>query len=264
MIELAAGDLRATVAPEAGMLVTSLTAGGVELLEQRATAEQWREHATTTGVPLLYPWANRLQGSTLDVSAAKHDGNGLAKDGLPFARGPWTVRAQFPDHVRGELAWPADDPGFPYAHRVSLTHALDPEGLTVTVRVDGDGVPISFGWHPYIRIDRATDALVIPAARRHLLDDRGLPTGETTDEPARDAPLGDGEIDALFEAPAGPLRAGRVAMEILEGYPYAQVWSPPGAAFACLEPMTVPTNALVTGEHLHHGPHTAVFRLSLA
>ena len=243
MIELAAGDLRATIAPEAGMLVTSLTADGVELLEQRATPEQWREHATTTGVPLLYPWANRLSGS---------------------ARGPWTVRAQFPDHVRGELAWPADDPGFPYAHRVSLTHALDPEGLTVTVRVDGDGVPISFGWHPYIHIDRASDALVIPAARRHLLDDRGLPTGETADEPARDAPLGDGEIDALFEAPAGPLRAGRVAMEILEGYPYAQVWSPSGAAFACLEPMTAPTNALVTGEHLQRGPHTAVFRLSLA
>lgn len=156
------------------MLVTSLTCKGEELLEQRATPAQWREEGKTTGVPLLYPWANRLErddaevaGETLDTSAAKHDENGLAKDGLPTARGAWTVRAQFPDHVRGELDW-TSEPGFPFSHRISLTHALDPEGLTVTVRVDGHGppgVPISFGWHPYIKIDRAHDVLTIPAAR---------------------------------------------------------------------------------------------------
>jgi aldose 1-epimerase len=33
------------------------------------------------------------------------------------------------------------------------------------------------------------------------------------------------------------------------GYPYAQVYAPPGAGFACLEPMTAPTNALVAGDY---------------
>jgi galactose mutarotase-like enzyme len=30
-------------------------------------------------------------------------------------------------------------------------------------------------------------------------------------------------------------------------YPYGQVWVPPGRPFAALEPMTVPTNALLDG-----------------
>ena len=34
------------------------------------------------------------------------------------------------------------------------------------------------------------------------------------------------------------------------GYPYAHVYAPPGAEFVCLEPMTAPTNALVTGTDL--------------
>jgi aldose 1-epimerase len=39
-----------------------------------------------------------------------------------------------------------------------------------------------------------------------------------------------------------------VAVEMEDGYPFAQVYSPAAAPFGCLEPMTAPTNALVTGD----------------
>ena len=45
--------------------------------------------------------------------------------------------------------------------------------------------------------------------------------------------------------------AGRgVALELLEGYPFAQIYAPRGRDFICFEPMTAPTNALRSGDGL--------------
>jgi galactose mutarotase-like enzyme len=51
------------------------------------------------------------------------------------------------------------------------------------------------------------------------------------------------------------------------GYPYAQVWVPPGRPFAALEPMTVRTNALVDGDMPMVAPgdsFTARFRIEVS
>ena len=39
----------------------------------------------------------------------------------------------------------------------------------------------------------------------------------------------------------------RISVEFLAGYRYAQVFAPKGKDFVALEPMTAPTNALVSG-----------------
>ena len=39
-------------------------------------------------------------------------------------------------------------------------------------------------------------------------------------------------------------------MRFEQGYPLAQVYAPPGEDYICFEPMTAPTNALVSGERL--------------
>ena len=85
-----------------------------------------------------------------------------------------------------------------------------------------------------------------------LLDDRGIPTG--TDEVANipPGPLGDRTYDDGFSELREPVEFGlegggrRIGVRFDEGYPYAQVWAPPGEQFICYEPMTAPTNALVT------------------
>src|ERR1700689_98833 len=59
---LTAGDLQATFWPAAGMLGTSLRLSGVELLRRVDDLAAARSKGSTAGIPLLYPWANRLGG----------------------------------------------------------------------------------------------------------------------------------------------------------------------------------------------------------
>ena len=71
--------------PGAGMLCCSLRHRGEELLAQNAGVAAYAERGKTMGIPLLYPWANRLAG--FEYSAAgrtvqvPHDPNRVALDG---------------------------------------------------------------------------------------------------------------------------------------------------------------------------------------
>lgn len=61
-------DLRVAFAPAAGMVGYSLTHRGDELLGQRGGLAAYRESGSSFGIPLLYPWANRLAGSAYSVA----------------------------------------------------------------------------------------------------------------------------------------------------------------------------------------------------
>src|SRR2546429_123896 len=74
-----AGDLEADFAPGAGMVCASLRPRGAELLGQRKGLNSYAESGSTMGVPLLYPWANRIAarrfevlGRTVDLDRAPH------------------------------------------------------------------------------------------------------------------------------------------------------------------------------------------------
>ena len=57
-------SVAAQFVPDAGMIGTSLTDSGVELLGQRRGLDAYLEAGKTMGIPILYPWANRLGGNT--------------------------------------------------------------------------------------------------------------------------------------------------------------------------------------------------------
>ena len=57
---LVAGDLQAIFWPGSGMLGVSLQHRGAELLRRVDDLETARSKGSTAGIPLLYPWANRL------------------------------------------------------------------------------------------------------------------------------------------------------------------------------------------------------------
>ena len=59
--------LSAVYIPGAGMLATSLSDGGTELLGQRRGLDAYVSAGKTMGIPLLYPWANRLSAKTYNV-----------------------------------------------------------------------------------------------------------------------------------------------------------------------------------------------------
>ena len=74
---------------------------------------------------------------------------------------------------------------FPFPHELHVQAELRHDTLTVVTILlpTGDvAVPVSFGWHPYLclpGVPRSEWRVELPVRRRALLDDRGLPTGET-------------------------------------------------------------------------------------
>ena len=67
-------------------------------------------------------------------------------------------------------------------------------------------LPVSFGFHPYFGIPglpRGEWRLQLPAMRRLVLDNRGIPTGEEAACDAFDAPLGELNLDDGFVVARG-------------------------------------------------------------
>jgi galactose mutarotase-like enzyme len=151
---------------------------------------------------------------------------------------------------------------FPFPHRVSIRVELGAGSLVVETAVRASGavrVPVSFGFHPYLRLPglgRSEWRVSLPPRRHLLTDARSIPTGTAVREAAMDARLGDRAFDdgytGLPPRPSFGLRGGgrTITVVLLRGYPAAQVFAPPDRDFICFEPMTAPTNALVTGRDL--------------
>ncbi|MQA76044.1 MAG: aldose 1-epimerase, partial [Solirubrobacterales bacterium] len=243
---------------------------------QRQGLRAYAAERVTMGIPLLYPWANRLTPRRFEVAGRevvleslspplRTDSDGLPMHGL-LAGAAWDVRrheatddgalleASFDFGAHDELM-----AAFPFAHEILYEARLGGPTLTIsiTVRGAGDGpVPISFGFHPYLRlpdVDRSDWEVEIPVAERLLLDERLLPTGER--EPVRVAGgrLGSRTFDDAYTAPGGStpfvLAGGgrRIELSFREGYRFAQVYAPADDPVIAFEPMTAPTNALVSG-----------------
>ncbi len=270
---LSHGDLEATVLPRFGMLVASLKWRGVELLRRVENLEDAARKGSTAGIPLLYPWANRLDGLSYRAvgrevvldrqSPLLHfDGNGLPIHGVPWSQLAWRLVEAQTDSVTARLEWGGELLSvFPFAHQVEMQIALDGAlSIAVTVIAKDDPVPLSFGFHPYFGlsgIERHDWHLQLPAMEKLTLDARGIPTGEREDFASYDAPLGDTAYDdgfALRNTPATLSLSGggrSVALEIDKGYTFAQVYAPKDQDLVALEPMTAPANALVSGDGLN-------------
>jgi galactose mutarotase-like enzyme len=276
----AAGGLVATFVPEAGMIGCSLRAGGEELLGQRGGLAKYVGSGSTMGIPFLHPWANRLGASRFELAGRevdldrpglplKRDGAGLPMHGLLTAIGGWAVERHLETEDGGVLAASFDFAAhvllmeaFPFPHRVELVAALDGPELTIetTVRAGEEvPVPISFGFHPYLRLPdlpRAEWVMEAPVRERLLLDGRQLPSGEREAVAIATAPLGDRHYDDAFTAPPGgapfALAGGgrRLELRLGEGYRFSQIYAPADTDAVAFEPMTAPTNALLSGEDL--------------
>jgi galactose mutarotase-like enzyme len=103
--------------------------------------------------------------------------------------------------------------------------------------------------------------------RRLLLDGRRVPTGEEEPYDGLSGTLDRDYDDGFTGVPDGTrfaLEGGgrRVEVTFVEGYPFAQVFAPPGQDFVCLEPMTAPANALGSGLGLRVADPGETFRAS--
>lgn len=270
-VRLSDGDLSATFVPRLGMIGASLTHRGEELLGQRNGLAAYEAKGSTMGVPLLYPWANRLAGFQYDV-AGKHvtidpdsprvklDEHGIPIHGLLTASPYWKATTQ-QDALAAALdfgAHPELLEAFPFPHRIEIQARLGDRRLQVTTTVIADQdspVPISFGFHPYLalpNVARADWHVELPVRQHLILDDHSIPTGQTEPADIAPGPLGDRTFDDGYADLTGApfvLQGGgrRIDVGFDSGYDYGQVFAPPGQDLICFEPMTAATNALVAG-----------------
>jgi galactose mutarotase-like enzyme len=262
-VTLRAGEYTAVFLPELGMLGASLEHRGTELLSLHGGTKAFRE-GHTTGLPLLAPWANRLSRRRFRVGRVEVDlrrahvhvdGNGLPIHGTMVGPLAWEVARRTPRRLVARYRYV--HPAFPFPHELEVDARLGEDGLLVETTLRPTGrrrVPVSFGWHPYFTLpgSRRSWLLRLPA-RRHLeLDGRGIPSGDSAQEPAEEEPLGSRTFDDLYALGRDrrlALVSGARRLEIRfgPGYPFAQVYAPPGKRFVALEPMTAPTDALVSG-----------------
>lgn len=152
------------------------------------------------GIPLLAPFANRLDQTAFYANGRKYN----------FDTENGTVRGPVPIHgyLSGATSWKvvetkADAKGawvteklefyknplymqnFPFAHVLTLTYRVSEGELEVRLRIDNlaiEPMPVSIGYHPFFSLsdsDRSDWTLSVPAQTHWRLNNVLIPTGET-------------------------------------------------------------------------------------
>ena len=282
--------LTATYVPEAGMVGTSLSDDGVELLGQRRGVQAYASNGKTMGIPILYPWANRLSSMGYGVDGAvvtltpgtggvRTDQHGVPIHGTLAAYKEWTVTTLLESQLTAELdfaARPALLATFPFPHLLTLDVTLADRTLTVTTTVTattGSRVPLCFGFHPYLQlpgVPRAQWRIETPAMRYQPVNAWGIPTGRVEQRAAASELLGDKFIDEGFDevAPGSVFAVSggdrRIEVHFDEGFTAAQVFAPGDDDVVCFEPMAAPTDALRRGGYREVQPgESAVARFRI-
>ena len=274
-VTIATGDTVAEFVPAANMVCASLRVGTAQLLDLGRGVSMYAAQGKTMGIPLLYPWANRLADRGYDAAGQRvtlPDPDGrypIDPGGLPIHGAlpgdlVWAASQPGPDRVHARLGW--DDPAllelFPFEHELEFEAIVSDGALSIVTTIVASGpepVPVSFGFHPYLKLpdsDRTSWHVELGAAQRLQLDQRMIPTGGRIPLAPRSFELGDSSWDdglaglddpPVFAATADGLR---LSVTFDEGFDWAQVYAPPGHDFICFEPMTAPTDALNSGNGL--------------
>jgi aldose 1-epimerase len=245
-----------------------------------ADVAAFRARPGLNGIPLLAPFANRL-----DETAFYANGQKYAFDmGLGNVRGPIPIHGFLSAAKDWRLVESKADAGgawvtatldvyrnpqwmqqFPFAHTITMTYRLQDGALEVRTRIENlsnEPMPVAIGFHPYFQLtDSPRDewTLSLDARARWQLAANLIPTGET--EPI-DQVYGDPKAIALKDRALDDVfgdltrdKDGRATMSVRgkaqqidvvlgPNYRAAVVYSPKASAFVALEPMVGITNSM--------------------
>ncbi len=270
MVRLQDGDAAVSIHTAFGNNAFSMTHRGKEILW---TPPEW--HAPSfAGIPLLAPWANRIDGEAYSANGKRYllnpwlgnlryDANHLPIHGLLAFTDRWKLMFQDASTAISRLEyWRFPDwmAQFPFAHTIEITHRLRGATLEVETAVEnlcGEPMPLCIGYHPYFQLTgspRDEWYLRIAARERVVLSERLIPANERTAVALADPfRLKDDSLDAVFTELTGEEftlegPGQRVSVRYGPKYPVAVVYAPTGRNFVCFEPMTALTNAFNASE----------------
>jgi aldose 1-epimerase len=233
---------------------------------------------------VLAPWPNRLEDgrysfegrdgqAALDEPATRNAIHGLVR------WWPWRTAARTASAVTLACVL-HPQPGYPWRLELSVEYRLAADGLTVTASArNGSDVPAPFGigFHPYLTV--GTDVidlslLTIPARRRLVTDELGLPSGDqavagTAFDFSVRRSVGPTRLDTAYtDLVRGDDGRTRVELDRPDGERGLTLWADREFAYlmaytgdtvqppsrrrlaVAIEPMTCPPNALRSGTNL--------------
>jgi len=176
------GHQRAIVT-EVGATLRAFTVGDRQVIDGFGP-DQW-SHGGRGQV--LAPWPNRLGGGAYrfgDISAQAPI-NEVAGDNAIHGLVRW-LNWRMIGRAQNRVSLQCDlrpSPAYPFALRLEVEYRLGREGLSVTTDAQNIGdvdLPFGLGFHPYLTVGTTTvdqSRLRVPAQRRLVTDERGLPTG---------------------------------------------------------------------------------------
>jgi aldose 1-epimerase len=258
-----------------------MTVKGQQVIRRTFTdLSDFRARPGLNGIPLLAPFANRLDQQAFFANGRKYNFDmelGNVRGAIPIhgflagARDWRLVEAR----AGGGAAWatctldfyrhPEWMKQFPFAHTLTLTYRLQDGALEVRMRIENlsiEPMPVAIGFHPYFQLtDSPHDewALAIPAQTHWRLNANLIPTGETdpierTFADPRKVPLRNVDLDDVFSdlvrdaegRAIVTLRGRHQQLDVLLGPHYRALvlYSPNRAAYVAIEPMAGITDAM--------------------
>jgi galactose mutarotase-like enzyme len=256
---------RVTIAPARGALVTSFRVAGRELLYLDPATLSDATKNVRGGIPVLFPTPGKLeqdrwQWRGLSGELKQH---GFARN-LPFE----VVKA---DASRAEVVLrlgpsAATLAAYPWEFSLELAFRLEGARLCIASLIENRServMPCGLGYHPYfLTTDKAHTRIDVRATR--VFDNvkkAVLPfSGFDFSAPEVDLHLLDNpRAAAALEFGEG----GRLELRGSRDFAIWVVWAVAGKDYVCLEPWTLPGNALNTGDRLTELGPGAVHRSSL-
>jgi len=273
-----------SVAPSIGNIAYEMLVNGHNVLHfPYASVGEFKAKPRICGIPLLAPWADRLDEKAFyangkrypfnpDLGNVRFDGNGHPIHGFLSTAADWRVTRLEADgsgarvssrlDVTRKPEWMAQ---FPFAHIIEITHTLRDGTLEVSTRIENQSaepMPVSIGYHSFFQV---TDAprddwtVSLGATLEWPVNKELLPTGQTRPltelipNPSNFSLRGlafDNVLDGFTRDSAGKasfsVTGKHQKIEVLYGPKFiaGEIWAPPGREFLCFEPMAGINNAL--------------------
>jgi aldose 1-epimerase len=257
MLRLSRGTDSLIVSPLNGASIIGWTRNGIHLLRPPSPDAVLRGDAGAMGCFPLVPYCNRVadrrfswSGETYELAPNFGD-HPHAIHGVGWQK-PWQARDISDDAVSLTLHHDAaggSARSWPFAFDAVLTYHLTDQGLTIRLEATNlhhANAPMGIGAHPYF--PRVADATIVFDAQGVWVNNNSLPERHDPIPPnwnhSGGRSAGEEPLDNCFTGWHRAAGLPSLRIEADPAFPNLQVFTPSGAEFFCVEPVSHVPNAI--------------------